>query len=879
LNGCIGDTGTAFIVVNPVSTVVLPNLNYSYCHGDVVPQNCFVGNNPNTTYLWSNSNTAIGLPSSGTGCVPSFTAQNTSLQNDFAMIICQPTLNGCPGIPDTFMIETKPIPNVYSVADINICSGATVPAIIFQGDMTNTTTFDWDGNTNIGLNPNNGTDTIPSFVGVNNSQNILVDSIITIPTRQGCTGIADTFLITVNPVSELTIVDSVYACNGDVVPLTVINGTSPTAIYVWSNNNTSIGLPATDTSFTSPHQIPSFTAINLTPVIQYAQVIVTPLVNSCPGVNDTVIFAIKPTPTVNPVASQSLCAGTTSTPITFSGTVANTVFNWSHQVAAVGLVPTSGTGNIPSFVGGPNLYPSGDIVAPIIVIPTKDGCSGLPINFTITNHALPIINAGLDTTLCLGQFVVPQGSGLSQAGLQFTFQWSANPSNASNTTPLNGQPYYPDATTVLTIIGTDMNLCQNTDSLKVTYLQVPPPQVFAGLDTALCFGESITLTAVHNGDLLVWDNGVFDGVEFTPDTTNSYIATASDINGCYSKDTIVVTVNPLPIITANASDDFICDGDSTLLWGDGAGVGAVYTWDNNVIDSVGFVPQFTDTFTVIGTDINGCRDTASIDVTVNPNPVVLFSSNITFGGCLPFAPVFYDLSSPTSGSVTWDFGDGNTSNQLDSAINIYDNYGCYDVTLTSTTPEGCSTSLTQQDFVCVNEIIADFDPDSFEQPISDPTFEFNNTSQNATSYQWFFGDNDSSYAVHPDHTYDEIGLYSVTLVASAQDGCTDTAVIVIKVRDEVIVYVPNSFTPDDNGLNDIFLPVLTAGYDRTEGWQFKIYNRWGEEIFNSEIIGNGWDGTYKGEPVQIGSYTWSLRFKDSQNNKIHDFTGHVNLIR
>ena len=338
-------------------------------------------------------------------------------------------------------------------------------------------------------------------------------------------------------------------------------------------------------------------------------------------------------------------------------------------------------------------------------------------------------------------------------------------------------------------------------------------------------------------------------------------------------------MNPLPIITANASDDFICDGDSTVLWGSGAGLGAIYTWDNGVIDSVGFVPFPTNTYTVIGTDVNGCKDTADIVVTVNPNPVVLFSSDITFGGCLPFSPTFYDLSSPSSASVTWDFGDGNTSNQLDSAINIYDNYGCYDVTLTSTTPEGCSTSLTQQDFVCVNEIIADFDPDSFEQPISDPSFEFNNTSQNATSYEWFFGDGAGSLAVHPDHTYDEIGLYSVTLVASAQDGCTDTAVIVIKVRDEVIIYVPNSFTPDDNGLNDVFTPVLTAGYDRTDGWQFKIYNRWGEEIFNSEIIGNGWDGTYKGEPVQIGSYTWSLRFKDSQNNKIHDFTGHVNLIR
>lgn len=875
-NGCTGITDSTIISVNPISTVVLPNLNYAYCHGDVVPQNCFNGNNPATTYLWTNTNTNIGLPSSGTGCIPSFSATNTSLFNDTAYIIVLPTLNGCPGIPDTFMIVTKPIPNVYAVADINVCAGVTIPAINFQGDMTSTTTFNWSGNTNIGLNPNLGTNTIPSFVGVNTSQLILIDSIIIQPERQGCFGLKDTMLISVNPISTVTVND-ITVCNGVTVPTLPINGPSPTAIYTWTNNNISIGLPGSGTSLTAPHTLPSFTAIGGV-VPQTAQIVVTPFVNGCPGVNDTMTITVNPTPIVNPVPSQSLCAGTTSSLIQFSGPVAGTVYNWSHNNASIGLVPTSGTGDIPPFDGGQNLYPSPSNVASVTVTPVANGCSGIPINFSITVHPLPVVNAGFDTTLCLGQFIIPQGSGNSIAGSSFGFQWTANPTNGTST-PLNGVPYYPNATTTLTVVGTDMNLCQNRDSLVVTYLQVQPPQVFAGLDTALCFGESITLTAVHDGDLLVWDNGVFDGQEFTPDTTTTYIATASHVNGCYSKDTVVVTVNPLPIITANASDDFICDGDMTILWGDGAGVGAVYTWDNSVIDSVGFVPLVTNTYTVIGTDVNGCKDTADIVVTVNPNPVVLFSSNITFGGCLPFRPTFYDLSSPASASVTWDFGDGNISNQLDSAINIYDNYGCYDVTLTSTTPEGCSTSLTQQDFVCVNQIIADFDPDTFEQPISDPSFEFNNTSQNATSYQWYFGDGDSSTAVHPDHTYDEIGLYPVTLVASAQDGCTDTAIIVIKVRDEVIVYVPNSFTPDDNGLNDVFTPVLTAGYDRADGWQFKIYNRWGEEVFNSEIIGNGWDGTYKGEPAQIGTYTWSLRFKDSQNNEIHDFTGHVNLIR
>jgi len=879
LNGCIGIKDTALISVNPISTVVLPNLNYAYCHGDVVPQNCFNGNNPATTYLWTNTNTNIGLPSAGTGCIPSFSATNTSLANDTAYIIVLPTLNGCPGTPDTFMIVTKPIPNVYSIPDINICAGVTVPTITFQGDMTSTTTFNWVGNTNIGLNPNFGTNTIPSFVGSNisTSQVILVDSIIIRSERQGCFGARDTLLISVNPISTVTVND-ITVCNGVVVPPLPINGPSPTAIYAWTNNNTSIGLIAADTSFTAPHSLPSFTAVGGV-VPQFAQIVVTPLVNGCPGVNDTMTITVNPTPIVNPVTSQSLCAGTNSNPITFSGPVANTTFNWSHNNASIGLVPTSGSGNIPPFTGEQNLYPSPSNVASVTVTPVANGCSGIPINFSITVHPLPVINAGFDTTLCLGQFIIPQGSGNSIAGTSFGYQWTATPSNAANTTPLNGQPYYPDATTILTVVGTDMNLCQNRDSLVVTYLQVPPPQVFAGLDTALCFGESITLTAVHDGDLLVWNNGVFDGQVFTPTTTNTYIATASHVNGCYSKDTVVVTVNPLPIITANASDDFICDGDMTILWGDGAGLGAVYTWDNNVVDSVGFVPLVTNTYTVIGTDINGCKDTADIVVTVNPNPVVLFSVDINFGGCLPFTPTFTDLSSPTSGSVTWDFGDGTTSNQLGSVTNFYDNYGCYDVTLTSTTPEGCSVSLTQQDVVCVNQIIADFDPDLFEQPISNPTFEFTNTSQNATSYQWFYGDGGTTTSVHSGHTYDDIGYYTVTLVASAQDGCTDTARIVIKVRDEVIVYVPNTFTPDDNGLNDTFFPVMTAGYDRSGGYEFRIYNRWGHQIFYSQTINEGWDGTYQGEQVQIGTYTWTLRFKDSQNNKIHDFSGHINLVR
>jgi hypothetical protein len=224
-------------------------------------------------------------------------------------------------------------------------------------------------------------------------------------------------------------------------------------------------------------------------------------------------ITVNPTPIVNPVPSQSLCAGTASSPVIFSGPVANTIFNWSHNTASTGLVPTSGTGNIPPFTGGPNLCPSPDEVASVTVTPVANGCSGIPISFSITVHPLPVINAGFDTTLCLGQFIIPQASGCSIAGNTFGFQWTATPTNASNTTPLTGIPYYPDATTTLSVIGTDANLCQNVDTLIVTYLQVAPPQVFAGLDTALCFGESITLTAVHDADILEWNNNINDGYD------------------------------------------------------------------------------------------------------------------------------------------------------------------------------------------------------------------------------------------------------------------------------------------------------------------------------------------------------------------------------
>jgi gliding motility-associated-like protein len=345
-------------------------------------------------------------------------------------------------------------------------------------------------------------------------------------------------------------------------------------------------------------------------------------------------------------------------------------------------------------------------------------------------------------------------------------------------------------------------------------------------------------------------------------------------------------VNSLPTVTISSPDTVLCAGETTTLTASGA---INYQWTNGPATSdYTLTPISSELYEVVGYDQNNCTDTADINVIVNPMPVPIFSSDINFGGCLPFCPVLTDeTAGHPSASVVWDFGNGITSTQMGTVTMCFDEYGCYDVTLTSTTAEGCTASSTQQDYLCVNEIKADFytDPFSATQSILNPEFTFENNSQNATSFEWYFGDGIAppsaaqSILENPYYTYDDAGFYIVTLVASAQDGCSDTVRKQITVVDELVIHVPNSFTPDGDELNELFIPVLSSGYDRKSGYLFNIYNRWGEIIFTSDQVGDGWDGTFEGAPVPIGTYVWTIQVKDSMSNRISNFNGHVNLIR
>ena len=154
---------------------------------------------------------------------------------------------------------------------------------------------------------------------------------------------------------------------------------------------------------------------------------------------------------------------------------------------------------------------------------------------------------------------------------------------------------------------------------------IPAPTVTATSSAAsVCIGGSVILTG-GGASTYTWDNNVINAVSFVPTATTTYMVTGTDANGCVNTATTTVTVNPLPVVTATSSAASVCTGGSVILTGGGA---STYTWDNNVIDAVSFVPSATTTYMVTGTDANGCVNTSTTTVTVNSLPLVSLGPNI-----------------------------------------------------------------------------------------------------------------------------------------------------------------------------------------------------------------------------------------------------------
>jgi gliding motility-associated-like protein len=376
------------------------------------------------------------------------------------------------------------------------------------------------------------------------------------------------------------------------------------------------------------------------------------------------------------------------------------------------------------------------------------------------------------------------------------------------------------------------------------------------------------LSPVPSGNVLANATGVFTNL-----SPGSYSLVAVD-SGCSSLPTLVEIIShPLaPSLSVNSST--ICLGDSVNLTAQVMPSGGSLEWVDitDTSNSVWVSPSADQTYTVIYT-FDGCSVQAEAIVTVLSTNLVLTDAEICAGDSVTLVA----LPTTPGGTFLWSPSASTSSSVTVSPMETTTYSVSYSI--------GQCVAEAQEVTVTVHtNPVASFTTDApFFNDYSD-VVEFTNTSVFASSYLWDFGDNSTSDEFNPSHYFSEIGDsgYQISLIAYGEGGCSDTVSLHIFQKDILVYYVPNSFTPDNNGINDIFKPVFTSGFD-PQSFRLVIYNHYEDVIFESIDPENGWDGTIlSNEEIKIcqdGTYLWRIDFRRTDSGEYTTLKGHVNLIR
>ncbi|MES2761001.1 MAG: gliding motility-associated C-terminal domain-containing protein [Bacteroidota bacterium] len=479
----------------------------------------------------------------------------------------------------------------------------------------------------------------------------------------------------------------------------------------------------------------------------------------------------------------------------------------------------------------------------------------------------------------------------------YTVSWS-NPISQTITTAALTQSVAGVSAGVYTATLTDNYGCTTSQPVNVTQpgmlVLIPSPNV------TICYGQSTQLSASGQngtpGYTYTWVSNPFVGGgphTVNPTVTTQYTVSATDSKGCFQGPK-VITVNVTPQLIVTPTVITVCHGVEAILTPTfaSAGNGGPYTYawtpgsvSTSTLSVVGNATGAATTNTYAVTVNDGCtipNSTAIFTVNVNPLPIINFVASHTVG-CAPLTLTLTGTSNGAGDMFTWSDLSGGTGNP--KYVTLSDS-GLYTVSLMVTSlTTGCTKDTTKINYIEVYpNPIASFYAQPQQASILEPTINFINTSQGANSYFWNFGDpgaignTNTSTVTDPSHTYGVVGIYGVNLVATSTNFCKDTARIMVEILPDFALYIPNTFTPDGNGVNDIFQP-MGVGIDE-ENYRMDIYDRWGENIFTSNAFRKGWDGTVKGgsKIAEQGVYTYKLMVKDTQGNK-HPYVGHVTVLK
>jgi gliding motility-associated-like protein len=455
---------------------------------------------------------------------------------------------------------------------------------------------------------------------------------------------------------------------------------------------------------------------------------------------------------------------------------------------------------------------------------------------TVTNISGPQITAGVTETSCdnTGGSIKITSSG-GTAPFQYSRDNGLTLQNDSIFNDLDSGQYI--------LLVKDANGCTAGDTLQLT--APPTPKVFLGNDTTLCAGDSMVLYAPQiTGYTYLWQDNSYS-YKYTVIQQGTYSVKVTNSSGCLAADTIFVGFRPLPAFSLG-KDTSLCNGQIFQL--NPVLPSGSYLW--NTGNTTSSLPISSSGVYWLQVSGNGCTGTDSILVDFKPIPVIALGNDTTLcaGQTL--------LLNTASNNATYLWQDGST--QSSYSVN---EQGTYSVTVTL---DGCDTS---------GKITVDYRTKPVISLGRDTTLCTSdqlilNAAYPQATDEWQDGSTQSTYTVT------RAGTYSVQVTNTC-----GTVIDSVNVQYEDCAckfYVPSAFTPNGDGRNDIFKPSYKCFFSK---YRLRIFNRWGQVVFNSQNPDTGWDGMVNSFPQPIGTYIWEMEYFDTLMGEMVKKNGTVVLIR
>jgi gliding motility-associated-like protein len=433
------------------------------------------------------------------------------------------------------------------------------------------------------------------------------------------------------------------------------------------------------------------------------------------------------------------------------------------------------------------------------------------------------------------------------------------------------------------VVVSDNRICN--DTIQVTIGATNDPSVQAPKDTTICIGGTANLTANATGGTA---NYTFEWIgeqlgqtlNISPAFNTTYKLTVRDALNCPG-DTVEIDVNLFPALSvAVQAKDYVCQGDSTPVtaFANGGNGQYDYQWSNGMTGNPVWTKVFSEDKIYVTVTNVGCETPADIDsatiVAATYPPVQFYSDQIV--GCPPLDVNFITSNLKSNYVYEWNLDETYVNANNDTVLFTFKESGFKTITLDVTSDSGCISSLEYNNMVEVYptpEAHFSYNPNVVSN--LNPNVSFTDLSSDAESWEWII--NSSAVITDQNFSYlfEETGIQTATLVVKNNTGCLDTISKEINVIEESIMNVPNTFTPNGDGINDIFKPV-SQGIE-SQGYEMNIFNRWGDLLFTSKDINIGWDGTALNDVAQDGVYIYKIQFNN--HHKAAQFQeGHVLLI-